>query len=98
LMQILNEFAEFGESETYNKIWLADYKEIPVTISTFIESDTFLGKATRNGEGVFPYWKQVMNDIFSQGNRYDEVVFTGATRIGKTSTAITCTAYMLYRL
>lgn len=98
LYQILKEFAETGESKTYEEVWLSDYKEIPVTINEFITSDTFLGKATRNGEGIFPTWKTCMNEIFSAGNKYDEVVFTGATRIGKTSTAITCLAYMLYRL
>ena len=98
LYQILQEFAENGESETYEKVWLADYIEIPVDIQTFLESDLFLGKVTRNGKGVYPYWKKVMTDIFSAGNKYDENIFTGATRIGKTSTAITCVAYMLYRL
>ena len=98
LYQILQEFAEDGESETYEKVWLADYIEIPVDIQTFLESDLFLGKVTRNGKGVYPYWKKVMTDIFSAGNKYDENIFTGATRIGKTSTAITCVAYMLYRL
>lgn len=98
LYQILQEFANTGESETYEKVWLADYIEIPVDIQTFLESDLFLGRITRNGKGVYPYWKKVMTDIFSAGNKYDENIFTGATRIGKTSTAITCVAYMLYRL
>lgn len=98
LYQILKEFAETGESKTYEEVWLSDYKEIPVTIGEFITSDTFLGKATRNGQGIFPTWKTCMSEIFAAGNKYDEVVFTGATRIGKTSTAITCLAYMLYRL
>lgn len=98
LYQILQEFADTGDSKTYNDVWLADYIEIPVTIHTFISSDMFLGKVTRQGEGVYPYWKKVLSDIFSAGNQYDECIFTGATRIGKTSTAITAASYMLYRL
>ena len=98
LRVILDEIGTYGYSDTYNEVWLADYKEIPVDIDTFIESDLYLGKTNRNGAGVYPYWRQVMTDLFTSGNKYEEVILTGATRIGKTSTAITCVAYMLYRL
>lgn len=98
LLQILQELSDTGHSDTYEKIWLADYKEIPVSIDTFIESDTYLGKTNRNGAAVYPHWRKVLRDIFDAGNQFQEVIFTGATRIGKSSTAITATAYMLYRL
>ena len=98
LKLILEELSTYGYSNTYNEVWLADYKEIPVDIDTFIESDYYLGRTNRNGQGVFPYWRQVMRDLFNSGNQFEEVILTGATRIGKTSTAITCVAYMLYRL
>ena len=97
LIQILEELSTEGYSRTYEDVWLADYKEIPVSIDTFLKSDTFLGKATRQGTGVYPFWYDTMVDIFSAGNKYNECIFTGATRIGKSSTAITCAAYMLYR-
>lgn len=98
LRQILKELADWGESPTYEDVWLADYNEIPVSINTFLDSDTFLGKVTRNGSAIYPTWREAMNDVFNSGNKYEEVALTGATRIGKTSTAITMTAYMLYRL
>lgn len=98
LVQILQELSDYGYSETYENVWLADYKEIPVSIQTFLDSDTFLGKATRQGTGVYPFWRDTMVDIFSAGNKYNECIFTGATRIGKSSTAITCAAYLLYRI
>lgn len=98
LRQILEEIATFGESSTYRDIWLADYKEIPVDINTFICDDRYLGKTNRNGKAVYPFWHKTLNEIFSAGNKYEEIFFTGATRIGKSSTAITGTAYMLYRL
>ncbi len=98
LRQILEEISIDGYSTTYEQIWLADYKEIPVSIDTFIESDTYLGKTNRNGEAVYPFWRKVLRDIFNSGNQFHEVILTGATRIGKSSTAITGTAYMLYRL
>lgn len=98
LKKILEEIAETGDSPTYRDIWLADYKEIPVDIDTFLCDDYYLGKTNRNGEAIYPYWRKVFRDIFHNGNKYEEIFFTGATRIGKSSTAVACTAYMLYKL
>ena len=98
LMQILRELAETGESPTYEQVWLADYKELPVDIDTFLNSDTYLGKTNRNGASVFPFWRKELHNVFDAGNKYYEWILTGATRIGKTSTAISGAAYMLYRL
>ena len=95
---ILQELADEGYSKTYQDIWLADYKEIPVDIDTFIESDLYLGKTNRNGASVYPFWRTTLREIFDAGNKYEECFFTGATRIGKSSTAITATTYMLYKL
>lgn len=98
LFKILQELSDTGESDTYNNLWLQDYKEIPVDIDTFLCDDLYLGKATRNGTSIYPYWRKAFHTIFDAGNQYTQCVFTGATRIGKTSTAITCASYMLYRL
>lgn len=98
LRKILEEIAFSGDSETYRDIWLADYKEIPVDIDTFMNDELYLGKATRNGESIYPFWRKTLNEIFDAGNKYEEIFFTGATRTGKSSTGITATAYMLYRL
>lgn len=98
LKLILEELADYGDSPTYRDIWLVDYKEIPVSIDTFLDDEAFLGKVTRNGTAIYPTWRKAMRDVFNAGNQFHEVVLTGATRIGKTSTAITMTAYMLYRL
>ena len=98
LIQILQELSETGSSPTYDTLWLQDYVELPVDLDTFLCDDYYLGKTNRNGAAIYPYWKRSMHDIFDAGNKYVECVFTGATRIGKTSTAITCAAYMLYRM
>ena len=94
----MQELSDTGESPTYETLWLQDYVEIPVDLDTFLCEDEYLGLTNRNGDAVYPYWKIAMHDIFDAGNQYHECIFTGATRIGKTSTAITCTCYMLYRL
>ena len=98
LMQILKELADTGESPTYEQVWLADYKEIPVDIDTFLNSDTYLGKTNRNGQAVYPFWRQELHNVFDAGNKYYEWILSGATRIGKTSTANSGASYMLYRL
>lgn len=98
LRRILQELADTGYSYTYESLWLSDYSEIPVDIDTFIKDPMYLGKATRNGEAIYPYWYKVYHDIYDNGNKYDEIILTGATRIGKTSTGITALAYLLYRM
>ena len=98
LIQILQELSDTGSSPTYDTLWLQDYVELPVDLDTFLCDDYYLGKTNRNGAAIYPYWKRSMHDIFDAGNQYVECVFTGATRIGKTSTAITCAAYMLYKM
>ena len=98
LVQILQEISDTGRSDTYERVWLSDYKEIPVDIDVFIESDAYLGKTNNNGNAVYPFWREQLSEFFSAGHQFHEWILTGATRIGKTSTAITATAYMLYRL
>lgn len=98
LKKILTELATTGQSLTYENIWLADFKEIPVSIDQFICDPYYLGQANRNGSAVYPYWRETLRKIFGAGNRYYEIILSGATRIGKSSTAIIIMAYMLYRL
>lgn len=98
LRQILQEIADTGDSETYHNVWLADFKEMPVSIEQFISDPYYLGETTKNGAMVYPFWKQTLTDIFNHGNQYNEIILSGATRIGKTSTSVKIMAYMLYRL
>lgn len=98
LRRIIEEVANKGYSETLETLWLADFKEVPVSIDEFICNPYYLGKTNREGEAVYPYWKETAHKIFGAGNRYSEIVLSGATRIGKTSTMTIIIAYMLYRL
>lgn len=98
LRKILEELSHTGYSPTYEQIWLHDYIEIPVDIETFLCSDLYLGKSNSNGKSIYPSWHKAMSDIFNAGNKWEEIFFTGATRIGKSTTAVSCMAYMLYKL
>lgn len=98
LRRIIEEVSVHGYSQTLETLWLSDFKEVPVSIDEFICNDYYLGLTNRSGQAVYPYWKQTAHNIFSAGNRYSEIVLSGATRIGKTSTMTIIMAYMLYRL
>lgn len=98
LIQILREMAITGESATLENIWLADFKEVPVSIDEFICNPHYLGLTNRQGDGVYPFWRETVREIFNKGNTYSEIVLSGATRIGKSSTAILIGCYMLYKL
>lgn len=98
LEKILSELAINGYSYTYEQIYLSDFKEVPVSIDQFLDDPYYLGNTNDNGKTVYPFWRGVFNDIFSHGNKYNEIVLSGATRIGKSSSCVTMMAYMLYRL
>ena len=98
LTKILEEVALKGYSETFERIWLADFKEVPVSIDRFVCDSQYMGHVNRNGDAIYPYWRQFFRDIFNAGNKYNEIILTGSTRVGKTSSSIVVACYMLYRL
>lgn len=99
VLKILSEITnKDGNSDLYKDILDADYDEIPVDIDTFIEDDRYIGKVTNNGTTIYPYWRNKLRQIFSPDNAYQEIIFTGAIGLGKTTIAITAMAYILYKL
>jgi hypothetical protein len=73
------------------------YREKPVDIITFLKDDKYLGKVTKNLKAIYPGWLQVLKQIFFDDAKYI-IVFTGSIGIGKTTIAIYCMAYVLYKL
>lgn len=98
LRDILQEMSIKGYSYTLEKVWLADFKEIPVGIDQFLDDPYYLGQTNNYGKNVYPFWRQTFHNIFNAGNRYNEILLGGATRIGKSSSSVTIMAYMLYKL
>lgn len=98
LLQILREISIYGDSETLEHLWLADFKEVPVSIDKFISDPGYMGNATNCGKSIYPYWRGMFNEVFGAGNKYNEIVLSGSTRIGKTHSMIFILSYMLYRL
>lgn len=95
---ILQEMVDKGYSQTLEQLWLSDFKEVPVSIDEFLRNPRYLGNTNNQGESVYPFWKHTLSDIFNNGNKFFEIILSGATRIGKSSTAVSIVAYMLYRL
>jgi hypothetical protein len=102
-LKILEEYASDGASGLHNDLKYADYEEIPVDITTFMHNKRYLGNALYNKEGnftVFPYWEEKLKEIFPTNidTAYNTVVFTGAIGLGKSTIAVICLLYLLYRL
>ena len=102
-LQILKEYADTGQSVAFDELQWAEYDEIPVDIETFLHDKLYLGNALYDAEGkftLFPYWEKVLIDIFPDNisTKYNNVVFTGAIGLGKSTIAVICILYLLYRL
>jgi len=98
LFKILSEYADQGQSDTLNLLWKQDYEEIPVDIETFLCDPHYLGKSTDGGTSIFPFWMDVLKEIFKKDAKYWEVILTGGIGLGKTTIADYGIAYMMYRL
>lgn len=97
-IKILEELSDKGYSETLDNLYLVDFKEVPVGIDRFLCDPNYLGKSNDNGQSVYPGWWEVYHDVFNDSRQINEVILSGATRIGKTSTAVAMMSYMTYLL
>lgn len=98
VLKIINEYKQDGTSETLESIWKVDYEEIPVSITRFISDPEYLGKSTDNGNGIYPYWREKLKEIFDPITDFEEIVLTGAIGVGKTRISVICLCYLLYKL
>ena len=102
-LSILEEFSKSGESTTYTDLMNDDFDEIPVDIDTFLHERKYLGNALYDNEGrftLFPYWEEKLKDIFPTNTTtaFNTIILTGAIGLGKSTLAVICLLYMLYRL
>lgn len=97
-LKILGELSQDGKSDTLQKIYEADYEEIPVDIDTFIDSPEYAGWFTGDGKNIYPYWRQKLREIFSDKENYTEIAISGGIGTGKSHIAVLALAYFLYRL
>ena len=102
-LSILEEFSKSGESTTFTNLMNDDFDEIPVDIDTFLHDKKYLGNALYDNEGrftLFPYWEEKLKEIFPTNTTtaFNTIILTGAIGLGKSTLAVICLLYMLYRL
>lgn len=104
VLKILNEYSEEGSSKTLNKLQLADFREIPVDIETFLTDDHYLGKAWKDLSGkskLYPFWLEKLKILFpdNTSTSVNNYIESGARGLGKSEVAVgACCAYMMYRV
>lgn len=103
VISILNEYANSGVSDSYRKLLDEDFSEIPIDITTFMHDRKYLGNALYDPEGkftIFPYWEEKLKEIFPTNTTTacNTLILTGAIGLGKSTIAVICLLYLLYRL
>ena len=101
-LKLLSDISDGNTSNYYNLLY-EDYDEIPVTIEEFIHNRKYLGNGLINSEGkftIFPYWEEKLKEIFPTNidTAYNTIILTGAIGLGKSTIAVICLLYLLYRL
>lgn len=101
-LKILQDISQ-DKKKSYNDLLYKDYDEIPVTINEFIHNKNYLGNGLTDSEGrftIFPYWEEKLKEIFPTNTTtaYNTIVLTGAIGLGKSTIAVICLLYLLYRL
>ena len=98
LLKILEELSDKGYSETLDTLYLVDFKEVPVSIDRFLCDPEYLGASNDCGNQIYPGWWDAYHSVFDSKSDKYEIILSGATRIGKTSTAVSMMCYMTYLL
>lgn len=103
VLKILKEYSLDGNSKYLNELRYKDFDEVPVDITTFIHERKYLGNALYDADGrftIFPYWENKLKEIFPDNitTAYNTIIFTGAIGLGKSTIAVICLLYLLYRL
>lgn len=98
LLKILEELSDKGYSQTLEQVYLVDFKEVPVSIDRFLCDPEYLGASNDCGNQIYPGWWDAYHSVFDSQSDIYEVLLSGATRIGKTSSAVSMMCYMTYLL
>ena len=102
-LNILKQYATDGKSDLLATLKYQDFEEIPVDIHTFLHDKRYLGNGLYDKDGrftLFPYWEEKLADVFPDNltTKYNTIILTGSIGIGKSTFAVICLLYMLYRL
>lgn len=81
--------------EAIDELWGLHYKSKPVGSPEFYNNSFYVGS---NAEFIYPYWKNVYNEIFCPESITSELILSGAIGVGKTTVGLLGCFYVLYRL
>lgn len=71
------------------------YRRPCPTIHEFLNDNFYMGYSNAT---LYPFWKDVLEDIFKQGSSIRKTVFGGSIGIGKSTVARKAFLYVLYRI
>ena len=94
--EVLSNISSSESLESLEQLYYSDYDEVPVDFITFITDDRYLGKSTRNGQFLYPFWKKEIPKIFA--SNMTEVALSGSIGVGKTTVADLMMIYHLYKM
>lgn len=77
---------------------MEDYDEKPVSVERFLTDPEYAGNTTDCGNGIWPFWKGVLSEIYSPKFQYVKVIFGGSIGTGKSSIACLGISYTIYKL
>lgn len=82
------------------KAKILGFRSVPVSIDEFIESDLYLGKATRNGAMVYPFWREFLRELYPDPLTCTNqiIILTGGIGIGKSTVSLIMCMYTLYKI
>ena len=95
---IVKEISSNGKSDDLTSLYYEDYEEIPVDLTTFLCSDTYLGNYTNHGKDIYQTWKDELAYVHNPATFCDQWAITGSTGTGKSTVATYSLAYELYKL
>ena len=86
-----------GDVEALKDLYLLDYEYDPVDIEEFLSDDYFLGKSLAGGNEIYPYWHDVLQEIFDNDEKH-EIILTGPIGTGKSTISVLGLAYSIHKL
>lgn len=98
LAEAIGQMTEQEKLETKAKI--LGFTRLPPTIDEFIESDLYIGKGTKNGKMVYPFWREFLREIYPDPLRSTNpiVILTGGIGIGKSTLSLIMAMYTLCKV
>lgn len=103
--EIKSELAQKVSEMTYEeklelKAKIQGFTRVPPTIDEFIESDLYLGKATRNGAMLYPFWRQFLRELYPDPltTTNQIIILTGGIGIGKSTVSLVMAMYTLCKI